>query len=386
MIMRKDNKLFTLYLFYGINFISMGMTTFAPKFYGDIGLTDGRIGLISSVTALVGLFMQPFWGILADRSRYKRSIVVISLILAGVMCYLVLPASAQFVPLLLVLLLQNTFYLPVSPVGNSICIEYTAEHGHSFGPVRMMGTIGYQVGILATGFLLSGSLRGLYPAMGTVLLLAAAAAAILPDVRGHQHGGGKVSFAEFTQDKNVLLLFLIVFLASIGHQFNLSFFSKHLGDLGVGNTVTGFINTLSVILEIPFLLFADRLMRRFSIWRWLQLGLLTGAVRFFLLSVLRAPGAIVLAQMLSIFHLSCFEFIPFMYLGKVCRRELQASAQCLYQMISFGAARIVGTLLGGFIADRTGIPFVYGLWGSLMLLTLLLFFHPLQKRAGNEVS
>ena len=60
--MRKDNKLFTLYLFYGINFISMGMTTFAPKFYGDIGLTDGRIGLISSVTALVGLFISASLG------------------------------------------------------------------------------------------------------------------------------------------------------------------------------------------------------------------------------------------------------------------------------------------------------------------------------------
>ena len=278
--MLKDRKLFTLYLFYGMNFISMGMSTFASKFYGDIGLTDGNIGMISAVLALVGLFAQPVWGMLADRSRYKRSVVVLSLALAGSMCFLVLPASAGFMPLLVVLLLQNTFYLPTAPVGNAICIEYTEEHGHSFGPIRMTGTIGYQVGILITGFVMSASLRGLYPAMGTVLLLAGAAAAFLPKVEGHQHSSEKVSIIELFREKKLLLLYMIVFLASIGHQFNLSFFSKHLGDLGISNTVVGIINTLSVALEIPFLLIADRLMRRFSIWNWLRIGLLVGAVLF----------------------------------------------------------------------------------------------------------
>ena len=33
----------------------------------------------------------------------------------------------------------------------------------------LMGTIGYQAGILATGFLLARSLKGLYPAIGVML-------------------------------------------------------------------------------------------------------------------------------------------------------------------------------------------------------------------------
>lgn len=382
--MPRDRKLFTLYLFYGLNFIAMGMSTFAPKFYGDIGLSDGNIGVISSVLALVGLFAQPVWGMLADRSRYKRTVIAVALVCAGGMCFLVLPASASFVPLLAVLLLENTFFLPAIPVGNAICIEYTSEHGHNFGPVRMMGTVGYQVGILATGFVLTRSLRGLYPAMGAMLLVTAASAMLLPKVRGHQHSSERVSYASFFRDRQLLLLFAVTFLANIGHQFNLAFFSKHLGDLGLGNTVTGIINTLSVILEIPFLLVADRITKRLSIWNWMIIGLLIGTVRFALLSVLRSPVAIVLAQMLSISHLACFEFIPFMYLGRVTRRELQASAQSLYQMISFGIARIVGALLGGFIADATGIPFVYALWGGLMLATAIAFCRPMRRLARAE--
>ena len=380
----KDKRLYSLYVFYAINFIATGMSTFAPKFYGEIGLTDGQIGLISAVIALVALFAQPTWGMLADRARYKRSVIATALGCSGLMCFLVLPAGARFLPLLAVLTLYSTFGLPAMPVSNAIAIEYTSAHGRNFGPVRMMGTIGYQVGILVTGFLLAKSLRGLYPSMGAMLLLAAGAALLLPPVQGHQHSRQRASYAVFFKDPALLLLFAVAFLANIGHQFNLSFFSKHLGDLGVSNTVTGFINTFSVILEIPFLMFGDRIMKRHSIWTWMTLGLSVGAARFLLLSRLRAPLGIVLVQMLSISHLACFEFFPFVYLGHVTRKELQASAQSLYQMITFGVARIVASLVGGLIADASGIPAVYGLCGLLMVITAAVSYAPMRRRARED--
>lgn len=370
-----------LYFFYSMYFIATGMSTFAPKFYGEIGLTDGRIGLISAISAFVALFMQPAWGALADRARYKRTVLAASLALAGAVCFLVLPASGAFLPLLMVLTLYSTLCLPAMPVSNAIAIEYTSAHGRSFGPVRMMGTVGYQVGILATGFLLTRSLRGLYPAMGVMLLLAAVAAFALPKVQGHQHDRKKVPVTAVLKDREFRLLMAVVFLGHIGHQFNLSFFSKHMGDLGISNAVAGIIATLSVALEIPFLLVGDRLMKRLSVWTWLMVGLGIGAVRFALLSMVRSPLAIVLAQSLSIAHLACFEFFPMIHLGRTVDEQLQASAQSVLQMISFGVARIVGSLGGGLIADHSGIPTVYGMCGVLMLMTAIVFYTPMRRRA-----
>lgn len=378
--MTKDRKLYALYLYFALYFVSLGMSTFAPKFYGEIGLSDGAIGLMSAVMALVALFMQPAWGILADRARYKRTVLAVALALSGGMCFLTAPAAGRFWPLLVAVTLYNTFLLPAMPVGTAISIEYTSGHGHSHGPVRMMGTVGYQLGILATGFIFTGSLVGLYPAMGAVLLLAAGAALLLPGVRGHQHAYEKVSPAALLKDRTVLLLLAVTFFAHIGHQFNLAFFTKHLGDLGIDNRVTGFISTLSVMLEIPFLLFGDRLMKRMSVWRWMLLGLLLGGARFALLSVVRAPVLILLAQSLSIFHLACFEFFPMVYLGQTVRRELQASSQSALQTISFGGARIVGSLAGGLAADAMGIPTVYAMCAGLMLATAAVFWATLRSR------
>ena len=163
----------------------------------------------------------------------------------------------------------------------------------------------------------------------------------------------------------------------------LKIFTKHLGDLGINNTVTGIISTLSVTLEIPFLLMGDRLMKRLSIWRWMTVGLAIGAVRYGLLSIVKSPVSIVLAQSLSIAHTACFEFFPILYLGQTVRPELLASSQSMLQMISFGIARIIGSLAGGLIADAAGIPNGYALCAALTLATLAVFFVPMRRRAKS---
>ena len=382
--MSKDRRLIALYLYYAVYFISLGMTTFVPKFYGEIGLNDSQIGLISAVTAFVGLFLQPFWGGLADRARNKRNVPAMALGIAGILCFFVMPAIGHFGLLLAVLTLYNAFLLPAMPVGSAITIEYTGKHGHAYGPVRMLGTIGYQAGILATGFFLAQSLRGLYPAIGFVLLLSGGAALLLPPIKGYQHQEEKVSFTVLLRERKILLLLAVTFLASIGHQFNMAFFTKHLGDLGVDNMVTGFISVFSVALEIPFLLFGDKLMKRFSIGRWMFIGLLIGGVRFALLTVVKTPVMIILAQCLSISHLACFEFFPMVYLGRTVRADLQAGAQSMLQMISFGISKIIGSLAGGVIADAMGIPFVYGACAVIVFCTAAVFYIPLRSLTAEE--
>ena len=382
----RDRKLLTLYLFYGVFFISMGVSTYVPKYYGEIGLRDSQIGLISAVSAVAGILLQPVWGMLGDRARYKRTVVGAGLFLSGVMCFLIAPARVGFFPLLIVVTLCSIFQLPAIPVGNAISIEYTSATGHSFGPVRMMGTVGYQVGILVIGFILVTSLHDLYPIMGVTLLLTSVTAFLLPPVRGYQRREKKLSLAPLLGNRSMLILFAVAFIGHIGHQFSLVFFTKHLGDLGVDNAVTGMITAFSVILEIPFLFFGDRIMKRFSIWTWLLIGMFAGSARFILLSFLRSPVWIVLTQMLSIAHLACFEFFPAIHMARVTQKELQASNQSLYQMITFGFARIAASLIGGGVSDMLGIPTAFLSCGIVMGVAGLVSIVPLSRLRRADAS
>ncbi len=383
--MKDGTGMKTLYLFFAVYFIYVGMTGMVPKFYGEIGLSDSQIGGITTVITVVGLLLQPAWGTLADRAKYKKTVLALGLAVAGVISFLVLPVSGNYGLLLLTLTAFNIFLLPAMPVSNAIGIEYTTARRKNFGPIRMMGTVGYQAGILGVGLVLAESLRGLYQAIGIILLISAALALLLPPVRGHQGSKGKkVPMSVLLRDRNIVLLLAVTFFAHIGHQFSLSFFTKHLGDLGMGNSLTGLITMLSVSLEIPFLLVGDRLMRKLSIWRWQLCGLLIGTIRFAMLSFVRTPVMLVFAQTLSIVYLACFEFFPMLYLGKSVKEELQVTGQSMLQMISFGLARIVGAMAGGLIADARGIPFVFGLIAVMTLCTAAVFARPLLRRDRAE--
>ena len=119
----------TLYLFFAVYFIYVGMTGMVPKFYGEIGLSDSQIGGITTVITVAGLLLQPAWGTLADRAKYKKTVLTLGLAVAGVISFLVLPVSGNYGLLLLTLTAFNIFLLPAMPVSNAIGIEYTTTRG-----------------------------------------------------------------------------------------------------------------------------------------------------------------------------------------------------------------------------------------------------------------
>lgn len=378
--MKHKRYLFSLYLFFFALFIGNGYTMYASKYLGEMGLTNTQIGLTTAVPAFVAIFAQPLWGVIADRSAKKRTTVAAGLLLAALFALLAHLSAGRFLPLLAALTLVYTMTLPASPVSNAIAIEYTQATGAAFGPIRLAGTVGYQLSILAAGFLLSESLTGFYAIYAVILLCGAASAILMPPARGYQHGGSKVPLTVLLKNRRLVIMLGLVFLAQVVAQFFNAFFTKYLGDLGISNGVTGVITTLTVALEIPFLFFGDRLFGRMSIFKWMWLGLLVNGLRFFALSFARAPMLILLTQLPSVALFACFEFFPVLYLGRLVDKEVSSSAQSVLQMTSFGLARIVGASAGGAMAEVLGIGPVFRLGGAMLLAAALITFIPMCKR------
>jgi len=378
--MKHKRYLFSLYLFFFTLFIGNGYTMYASKYLGEMGLTNTQIGLTTAVPAFVAIFAQPLWGVIADRSAKKRTTVAAGLLLAALFALLAHLSAGRFLPLLAALTLVYTMTLPASPVSNAIAIEYTQATGTAYGPIRLAGTAGYQLSILAAGFLLSESLTGFYAIYAVILLCGTASAALMPPARGYQHGGSKVPLTVLLRNRRLVIMLGLVFLAQVVAQFFNAFFTKYLGDLGISNGVTGVITTLTVVLEIPFLFFGDRLFKRMSIFKWMWLGLLVNGLRFVALSFARAPMLILLTQLPSVALFACFEFFPALWIGQQVSHEVSSSAQSVLQMTSFGLARIVGASAGGAMAEMLGIGPVFRLGGAMLLAAALITFIPLCKR------
>lgn len=373
----------SLFVFYFVYFISTGMSTFIPKYYGEIGMTNGQIGLLTSIPTLVALAITPLLGTLTDRIPKKRYLLsLLMLALAGA-CFLV-PYSTGFVALLAIMSVYTVVGNNVLPVMSTISIEYTSQIGKPYGPIRLMGTIGYQIGALLIGVILSTSLKSLYPMMGVSVLLACATTFLLPDVKGHQHKQEKVPLTKLFADKHLRMMYIMIFFATISTQFYQAFYTKHLGDLGMNNQVTSIITLLAVILELPFLYFGDRLYKKTNIWNWLLIGMLFNGVRWLGLAFSKTAAVNILFQLPGVTVLACFEFFPALYLNKRVSPELAGGAQSMLSLVSFGAAKVVGSLIGGQICQYTGIPALFAFFGVWMLVGIAIFWLPTRKLARSE--
>lgn len=373
----------SLHAFHFIYFIVTGISTFVPKFYAEIGMSDSQIGFLTSVPTLIALAFMPLLGALTDRVSKKRYLLSILMLLLTASSFLVY-GSKNFFWLIFAVTVYTIVSTSIHPMATTISLEYSRQIHKEYGPIRLSGTAGYQVGALLVGILLTASLVNLYPLMGLVSFIAFFVTFMMPNVEGHQHKQKKVPITRLFADRHLMWLYIIIFFATISSQFYASFFSKHLGDLGMSNTTVSVITLLSVMLELPFLYFGDRIAKKTNVWNWLMLGIVCNGIRWLGLAIFTSPIPIILFQLPGVTVLACFEFFPALYLTRRVAPELTGSAQSMLTLTSFGAAKIIGSLLGGQICEVTGIPAMFAFFGAMLLIGAAAFWKLTRKLIATE--
>lgn len=400
--MKKKTGIFLLSAFYTVYFIYLGFAALISKYFAEIGLSESQIGILTSVPALVAMCFMPMWGALSDRIRLKKLVLSFTTIMAGVALLFVdattdftkidsatgrLAADAtRFIPLLLVLIVNHIFVQSCLSNATSISLEYTASVGSTYGPIRMMGTVGYQVGALLTGIICVGTLRHLYTWQGVALIASGFMALALPNVGGHQYGGKKVSPLAVLKDKRIRSLLIMILVASSTTMFYQSFFGAFMEKMEISNRVASVITWVSVALEIPLLFFSGKIMKWRSVWQWFMIGLVITGIRWigFWLSAKAGSWPMLVAfQIPAVLVLATFEFFPSLYIGEIIAPELSSSAQTMLNLVMFGIARFIGGLLGGFISQKIGMETMFMINGILLLTAAVVFF-PLCRKGHRE--
>src|SRR5678816_3103498 len=106
------------------------------------GLKEIQTSLILSITPVMIFLVQPFYGMMADRFGYKKTILLSSL-LAGV-TYLGYLNDGGFSWIILVTILMSLFYNTIQPVLDSLSLRLAAANPRfSYGTLRIAGAAGW---------------------------------------------------------------------------------------------------------------------------------------------------------------------------------------------------------------------------------------------------
>lgn len=359
-------------------------------FQQNAGLSGGELGIALAIHPLMGILASPLWGQWADRSGKRRG--ALFLLAAGsALGYLLVPFASGFMVLLLCLAFLSTFAAPAMAVASSLSFAVLGKGGAAdFGRMRVWGTIGYLIMILAFPSLLGalggdastvGSTRGLsliFPVAAMLCLGAALVLLRVPPSGAVQVRAKREDLHGLLRQSSYLRLLMLAFLAFALLSGPIALFPVFVTERG------GTIETVSrlwipmLLLEIPLIYFAGAGLRRIGArgliaagialdgTRWLVTALVPNL--FWIFSIQLLHGAVVVGLIIG---------MQLYVEGEVPARLRATGQTVLGTVMSFGA--VLSHLWAGAALEHLGPNAPYIIAGPISMVLGLgawFFLHP----------
>lgn len=329
--------------------------TFIPLYLDNAGFSKTATGILLSVGPLMAILVQPAWGLASDRAGTKNNILRM-LLLGSAVSILLYGVSTGFLWLLFTISLFTLFQTSINPISDAITLESADKSGMKFGPIRLAGTIGYALMAVAAGEMSKHNLNIIFPLYSFFAVLGFGTVYLLPKVQGHQkENSKKMSPLALLKNRKLVVLLVFNLLFQITLSYYYSFFAIHYRNLGASNVLLGWSQLASALSELPFLLMADRILKRFGTEKVLTVAAAIAGIRWLLLYLVTDIHAIVLINMLHGANFIVFQFSMATYINRNVPKELRATGQTINGLLGLGLARIIGSVAGGAVSDLTNI-------------------------------
>ncbi|MDR9855117.1 MFS transporter [Paenibacillus sp. VCA1] len=335
---------------------------FLPLYFSDQGLNETQIGVIVGTGGFITLIAQPLWGMISDRTRTIRKVLLILVLCSTVTGYL-LYSTSQYALIVLFVMLTYFFLMPVDPLTESLNFRVAEQAGISYGSLRTFGALGYAVMSLLAGYLMtefgSRSLGYTFAGLGIVSLVVTF---FMPDAPVSGKPVTMKSLKNFLSNKETLLFLILVFISSVPARMNDTFLGLYIKDLGGKPDLLGLAWFLAAGSEI--------LVFSLSFW-WLrknkELAIISfsGAfyfLRFFISAWIQDPNWLAYIQLLQLLTFPVFYTAAIQYLYNIVPVEWRATGQTVLALLFFGVSGILSSFAGGALYQAFG--------GRTMYLTI----------------
>jgi PPP family 3-phenylpropionic acid transporter len=368
-------------------------------FHENAALAGTQLGLVLATRPLVGMFAQPFWGLLADRTGLRsRTLAVLAL--GTSVAWALFPQADTFPVLLAAMAFAALFSTSVMPMATSVSMaSLGANAAVHFGRIRVWGTVGFLVLVVSFPWLLDWvqAARGLVrepggpsePGLELIFYVAAALALGAAVVAWRAPRSDAMVVRSQRGDLRLLLrhrpyrrLLYVVFLAHLCLQGPILFFPVFISARG------GSIDTVSrmwipmLLVEIPLIFLSGATLGRIGARGLLAVGVFADGFRWLVCSVSHSLPVLYALQLLHGVVVAGLFVGAALYVESVVPERLRSTGQGLLGMVGFSCAGMFSSLGTGWMLEHLGPDMAYriGGAGALLLGVTLLFILPRPKR------
>lgn len=376
--------------------------TFTTWLSTTLHFSDTQAGVAAGATA-IGAMVSPFFvGLVADRFFATQKLLAALHGLGAVLLWLT-SRQVGFTALYGLVLAYCLCYMPTMALTNSLAFRQMRSPQQEFGPIRVLGTIGWIVAGLIVGKLgIEATARPMQFAAAASALMAVYCLT-LPDTPPLKVTS-RVTLAsifpleavKLLGERSMAIFALASFLICIPLQFYYAFTNPFLNQIGVqnaaGKMTGGQMSEMLCMVLIPFFF------RRLGVKYMLAAGMLAWVLRYALFAFGNAGSGMWMLWAGILMHGICYDFFFVtgqIYIDRKAAPELRAAAQGLITFLTYGAGMFVGSWLSGAVVghysvsgghDWRAIWLVPGAMSAGILLLFLAAFSDKDSKLARVTS
>jgi PPP family 3-phenylpropionic acid transporter len=341
---------------------------FINLFYINIGFSGKQIGVISSVSAVIGMIVSPLWVSAVKKNPHARRILQ-GMLLVGALCYLLIGVQALFIGSLIVIFFHALSTAAILPISDSMAVQVAQESDTGYGGIRMFGSLGWIVTLLSAGWLVARF--GYIAGFGGVMLMWIAAAIMIRQVQPHFFTAQLVlseprprmldSIRLVWHDRTLLGFAIALIVIGFLNSGVLQFENVFLSQLGASKQLISVAGILSAVVELPFMIYADRIGRRVGMHPLMLAALALTLIQR--LAILIFPYIAVIMIIRFVGGVA-FSFYTICFIGLITSRTTSREAGtilALFTVTITGLVNIVAAPVSGAIFDAIGARWLYAL-------------------------
>ena len=369
--------------FYFFYFAYIG--AFAPFFSVYLkaaGISAVEIGVLMSLPQLTRIVAPHLWGWLADRSARRLRVVRLTGA-AGLACFLGVFAGTGFALLFVVLFTMTFFWSAALPLVEATTLSHLGEETARYGRIRVWGSVGFIVAVVAVGYLLDWFGVGVLP--WVVLAMMAGMLALcwqIPEPTTAPHAADQQPIWGIVRKPEALALIVAGALMAAAHGPYYTFYSIHVVDHGYSKAVTGWLWALGVICEIGIFIWMPHLYRAFTLRQILIGSFALAVVRF--LAIGWGVDSVLLLLLAQTLHAATFGSFHAAAIGvvhRLFRGRHQARGQAIYGSLSYGLGGTLGGFASGYSWEHLGAAATFSLAAACAFAGMLILWWKLQFNA-----
>jgi len=341
-------------------------------------------GILLSVGPLVAIIAPMFWGIQADKAKYKNNILTVTIIGSAVSFFLLM-VNQSFWWLFGILLFVMFFMSPFAGLIDTITLEYATQNNIAYGPMRLTGTFVFGLIPMVLTAYTEVNINIIFYAYLVIAALCIIAVQLMPKVPGYARDKIKVSIKPVLTDKKLMLMVGMVFMSQTAWGYYNNFFPTYItGTLGLPQTVWGTNVFITVLGEVPFFLMFNKIFNKFGIKKLLLTGVSLSVLRYFGLAVFTNAPLILTTGLITGFSITVLTYCASVYIIENIQPEVKASAQTFMYAVAGGIPRVLAGFLGGVMTDAFGVRNTMFIMSALCATMVIMYLIYLKQDSVRD--